>query len=663
MTQKLACGLAALTLLALPFAAAAQPAAPAAKKSASEYTVEEFFRRAEYQGMQLSPNGERLAATIPYKGRANLVVIDLKARTRNLISSFESMDVGTFYWINNDRLCMRVAETQDVSGAFNYRGTYCVDHDGQNLRDFTKLGVQFRPIGDFRGNSMLVGFTERSRDSLDGFRFDTLTGKYEIVTRASPGDVAEWTADRDGVVRIAVSDPERKSKSDLRKRVVWYRDSADAKWEKVSEFDTLAGIPLGDYWLPVAFDYDNKTLYVAGRIGGRDRAAIYKYDTATRKVGDLMFEDPLVDVEGGLIFSRSQKKLLGVRYQAGKPVTRWLDDDINRIQAAIDATFKGTENELRIPVDSNDRLLVYSYSDQNPGFYHLFDRKKNSVEELVKTREWLDPKLMPTRKPITYKARDGRIIPAYLTLPAGGVAKNLPLIVNVHGGPQVRGYYYNSNWGRWPDAEFFGSRGYAVLEPEPRGSTGYGFGLWKAGWKQWGLAAQDDINDGALALVEQGVVDKSRMCVFGGSYGGYASAEAAARDSGFWKCAAPFVAVTDLFLLQSVTYTDIASGDYQDTDFLRMVGDPRADKDMMTKSSPALNGDKVKIPVFIAMGGDDVRVPEVHGAAFYNAVTRGGGGPIEYKVYTGEGHGFNKDANVFDFYKRLDKFFADNLKK
>jgi dipeptidyl aminopeptidase/acylaminoacyl peptidase len=125
----------------------------------------------------------------------------------------------------------------------------------------------------------------------------------------------------------------------------------------------------------------------------------------------------------------------------------------------------------------------------------------------------------------------------------------------------------------------------------------------------------------------------------------------------------PYLAVTDLFLLQGITYTDIAQGDYQETDFLRLIGDPRTDRDMMTKSSPARNGDKVKIPVFLAMGGADVRVPEVHGADFYNAVTKAGGGPIEYKVYSGEAHGFNKDANVFDFYKRVEKFFADNLKK
>lgn len=641
--------------LLVPFAAAAQ-------KTAADYTVEQLFRRAEYQNMVLSPNGERLAATIPYKGRANLVVIDLGKRTRSLITSFESQDVGAFYWVNSDRLCMRVAETQEVTGAFNYRGTYCVDHDGQNLKDFTARGAAFNRIAAFNDNSanMIVGMRERTRDSLDAYRIDTFSGANKIVTQDSPGDVSRWVFDHNQVARIAVSDPERKSKTALTQRVVWYRDSADSKWEKLFEYDTVAGRPIAEYFSPIAFDYDNTTLYVSGN-PGRDKAAIYKYDTKARKLGPLMFEHPLVDVSGGLIFHRAEKKLLGIQFEADKPVVRWLDPDMDRIQKALDATFPNHLNTIQLPADSMDRALVFSSSDTDPGTYYLFDRKRNGVEELMKTREWLDPKLMAERKFIKYKARDGREIPAYLTIPRASDGKNLPLIVHVHGGPSVRGYYWES-WGRWIDAQFFASRGYAVLEPEPRGSTGFGMDHYKSGWKQWGLTAQDDINDGALYLAAQGIADKSRMCIIGASYGGYASAEAAARDSDLWKCAVPYLAVTDLFMLQGITYTDVAQGDYQETDFLRLIGDPRADKAMMTKSSPALNGGQVKIPVFLAMGGADIRVPEVHGASFYKAV-KDSGGKIEYKVYDGEAHGFNKDANVFDFYKRVEAFFAENLKK
>ena len=656
MTPQLIRGLLAL--------AAALPLTVAAQKKASDYSIQEFFRRAEYQNMQLSPKGDRLAATIPFKGRANLVVIDLAKRTRSVISSFETMDVGQFYWVNDNRLCMRVAESQDVTGAFNYRGTYCVDQDGQNLRDFTKLGATMVPLRSLADGSddMIVAYPGRTRDSLDAYRLNTKTGRDQILTRDSPGDVTRFVADNKGAVRIAVSMPERKSKGEMRKAEVWYRDADDAKWQKIADHDTVAGNFANEGFDPVAFDFDDTTLYVSANPGGRDRMAIYKYDTRARKLGERMFEDPLVDVEGGLVFSRAQKKLMGIRFDSDKPVTRWVDDDLERIQKAVDATFRTTVNEIRLPQDSMDTALIFSYSDTNPGFYHLFNRKANGVEELVKTRSWIDPAAMSERKFVKYKARDGREIPAYVTIPKGTSGKNLPLIMHVHGGPAARGYHWTS-WGRWPDAQFFASRGYVVMEPEPRGSTGFGVDHWKSGWKQWGQTAQDDLNDGAMYLVKEGIVDKDRMCIVGGSYGGYASAMAAARDSGFWKCAAPYVAVTDLFLLQSVTYSDTAQmSDYLDTDFMRVVGDPRSDKAMFTKYSPALHGEDVKIPVFLAMGGADVRVPEVHGAAFYNAVSKAGG-KIEYKVYNGEAHGFNKDENVWDFYSRLEKFFAENLKK
>jgi dipeptidyl aminopeptidase/acylaminoacyl peptidase len=303
---------------------------------------------------------------------------------------------------------------------------------------------------------------------------------------------------------------------------------------------------------------------------------------------------------------------------------------------------------------------VLSFSDVDPGMFHLLDREKVSIEPLMKTREWLDPALMSERKFITYKARDGLTIPAWVTIPRNSSGKNLPLIVHVHGGPWARVYSGASQWGR-PDAQFFASRGYVVLEPEPRGSLGFGKEHYTKSFRQWGLTMQDDITDGALHLVKEGIVDKSRMCLFGGSYGGYASAMGVVKDPELWKCAAPFIAVTDLFLLQGASYTDAA--DFGESEyFKKMVGDPRADKEMLTRSSPALNGSRVKAPVLLAMGSEDVRVPMVHGTAFRDAV-KSGGGKVEFVVYDGEAHGWNKDENVFDFYRRLEKFFAENLRK
>jgi dipeptidyl aminopeptidase/acylaminoacyl peptidase len=643
-----------------------------AQKKPGDVPVESFFRRPDFANMRLSPNGQRLAAAAPLKGRANLVVIDLDKKSRQIITDFSSLDVGDFYWVNNDRLCLQVADGQDVSGEFNYRGTYCIDADGGNIRNFTKLGVAdpgsttggyriITPLAQVHDASgdIIVEMSIRSRYSSDVYRFNTRTGRYRLLTDDSPGDVQRWVLDRNHVARVAVSQPEIKTAGETSKRTVWYRDSASAKWEKLHETEMVGSLAVKGSFEPIAFDYDNATLYVSSN-QGEDKESIYRYDTGARKLGERLFRHPLIDLDSGLVFSDTAKKLVGLRYDAEMPATIWLDPAMERVQKSVDAALPKTVNQISIPSETDDRALVFAQSDVDPGSYYLLDRKKPAVEMLAKTREWIDPSLMAERRFIKYTARDGLEIPAWITIPKGG-GRNLPLIVNIHGGPWVRGYS-GIEWGRWPEAQFFASRGYLVLEPEPRGSTGYGRKLYSSAFKQFGQAMQDDITDGALYLVKEGLADKSRMCLHGGSYGGYATAMGLAKDPDLWKCGSPFVAVTDLALWQNAPYSDTASESYFfQTDFRKLVGDSSADREMFSKYSPALQADRIKAPVLITMGSGDMRVPQVHGDNFVSAL-RSAGKKVEYVIYKGEGHGYNKDENVFDFYKRLEKFFAEHLK-
>ena len=233
--------------------------------------------------------------------------------------------------------------------------------------------------------------------------------------------------------------------------------------------------------------------------------------------------------------------------------------------------------------------------------------------------------------------------------------------MSIHGGPWVRSYH-GVQWGRWPDAQFFASRGYAVLEPEPRGSLGFGARHFLSSFKQWGLAMQDDITDGALHLIKEGIVDKGRMCLFGGSYGGYASLQGLVKDPDLWRCASSYVAVTDLELLQSVSWSDTArASDYFETDFKRRVGDRELDRAQFNATSPAKNADRIRAAVMLTMGIQDQRVPVIHGTTMRDAMAKAGK-PLEYNTYTNEAHGFNGHENVVDFYTRTERFFAKHLK-
>jgi dipeptidyl aminopeptidase/acylaminoacyl peptidase len=506
---------------------------------------------------------------------------------------------------------------------------------------------------------MIIAMRLRSRYSQDLYAFDTRSGKYDLLTDDSPGDVIGWVLDWKDVPRVAVSQPEVRTASEKNVRTVWYRDGRDSPWRKLFETEMIGRFAVAGDFDPLAFDFDGRTLYVSAS-NGEDKAAIYAYDTQARKLGERVFRHPLIDLGGDLVFDRPGRKLLGLRYSAEMPSVVWTDPRMGRLQAAIDKALPDTVNAISLPEDKGERALVFAQSDRDAGTYYLLDTAKLKLEELARTREWLDPKLMAERRFIRYPARDGLTIPAWVTVPKGG-GKNLPLVVNIHGGPWVRGYE-GISWGRWPDAQFFASRGYVVLEPEPRGSIGYGRKLFSSSFKQWGQAMQDDITDGALYLAKEGLVDKSRMCLFGGSYGGYASAMGVVKDPDLWKCAVPFVAVTDLILFQNATYSDISMLSYFfQTDFRKMVGDSDDDREMFVKYSPARNAGRVKAAVLVAMGSDDFRVPQAHGDKFVSAL-ESAGRKVEYVVYRGEGHGFNKDENVFDFYRRVEKFFAEHLK-
>jgi dipeptidyl aminopeptidase/acylaminoacyl peptidase len=263
---------------------------------------------------------------------------------------------------------------------------------------------------------------------------------------------------------------------------------------------------------------------------------------------------------------------------------------------------------------------------------------------------------MPTRQPVHYSARDGLDIPAYLTLPKGKEPKNLPLVLLAHGGPWVHG----AVWAWSAEPAYLASLGYAVLEPAFRGSTGWGTKLETAGWKQWGRGMQDDLNDGVDWLVRQGIVDPKRVCIMGASYGGYAVLMGLARDPDRWRCGIEYVGVTDINLLFDVTWSDASNSDYIRYTAKELIGDPDKDAAMFKAASPLENAAKIKAPVLMAYGGEDYRVPLVHGEKMRDAL-RAQGTPVEWVVYADEGHGFLLEKNRYDFYQRVATFLAQHL--
>lgn len=656
----------------LPAAVAQNAPAP----KATPIPVEDFFRNARFAQVTLSPSGRYLAAIVPINERRNIAIIDLNETSKvSIITAFKESDVRSIAWVNDDRLVYSLIDLQrpvaDQLGA----GLFAVNRDATEYRELSPVEMRDNALGRPRGNralsnvyrsaslytvfrptqdnDIIISSTERNARFPDLFRIDTKTGRKTLITESRPGDVVEWVVDRDYVARAAVTTADKfAADKDKLKQTVWYRDSATAPWGKVVEFHPFTEPE--KQLAPVAFDYEGR-LIVSAR-NGEDRASLYYYDAAGNKLGEKVIAHKDYDVEGGLVFDYNTKKLVGVQIEGERPQQVWFDKDWATWHRMLDQALPGRVNLISRNTDAK-RLLVYSFSDKDPGKYYLFDTEKRQLVEFLAARPWIKPEQMAEMRFMRYTARDGLSIPAYLTLPPGRPAKDLPLVVLVHGGPYVRG----ETWGFDRDSQFLASRGYAVLQPDFRGSLGYGWTHYASGLKQWGLTMQDDLNDGVDALVKQGIVDRGRVCIAGASYGGYAVMMGLVRDPQVWKCGINWVGVTDLSLLTNATWSD--TNRYWDDAgewYKYAVGDASADRQRFEQTSPLRNAGKITRPVLMAYGADDQRVPIEHGERM-KAALEANKVPVEYVLYTREGHGFLLEANNIDFWKRVEAFLAKNL--
>lgn len=656
-------------LSGLCFICLAMPSAVYAQATTAALSVENLFRRAEFGAYTVSPDGHKLASLVPLKGRDNVVVIDLEKRTRTNITNFDSYDAADINWITNDRLWFRTTEGRDVGGNTRYKGSYAINIDGTDIKNIdsfrgTPAGAQLVKVLDRQTGDMIMSANLRRRDAVDLYRVNTSTNKLELLTFDSPSDTRKFLVDSKGVARFAWTT--ENPKTSLANQL-WYRADEQSKWTKLQTW--FEG---GEFWEPVAFKADGATLIVRSNVG-RDTMALYDMSVADFKLAKMLFEHPLIDLQapyGGLLMLADPNKpneaerIVGTRAAGRTLEVEWFDPELKRIQAQVDVALPGKINIFSPVVALGRRVVITSVAHDSSPRHYLFDPVKKSMEELPQSRPWLKDIPLPDRGFMPYKARDGMSIPSYVTRPKGSDGQKLPLIVNIHGGPYVRGYdalgWNASQYAM--EARFFALRGYVVLEPEPRGSTGYGRKLFTGGFGKWGEEMQDDITDGVRHLIQQGIVDPDRVCLFGGSYGGYATLQGLIREPGLFKCGLSTVAVTDLELFQETTWSDIPV-QFKSTQqwFAERVGSPGTDQDKLARNSPLRNASRIKAPVMLVMGEADDRVPLVHGTRMRDAM-KAAGVPHEFHVYVGEAHGWRKQENIVDFYKRAEAFFAKHLR-
>jgi len=625
--------------------------------------LEAYSKPSQYLNVTISPNGDYLASSSRNDdGVVLLTVLDIKKQKIISVTQGKGKEsVNTFSWLNDDRLLLTMArEVGSFETPFATGELIAMDADGKNMVILTGWRAK---SGDRRYSEVIdilpdepdailiysVDLTA-TEPYLDIYKMKVSSGRKSSQGRAPlrryRGSGANVYSDQDGnVLAMYGIDPNRDNIQTL-----MARKTVEHEWEVLFEN--------GSYepsFRPIVFLEDGKTLVGLSTIKTDTWSlATYNIDTkkhdviATHKNVDV---SPLLHSENGKI-----KEVLGVSYEYENIDTFFLEDVENKSQkrllASLMKTFKGQSVTFTSATSDNSKIVVRVGNANNSTVFYLFDTNARKLVKLAQSRPWLDELQIPESKLIKYTSRDGIEISAVLTLPVDK-SKELPFILLPHGGPHGP---YDSIANMDSDAKVLASHGYAVLQPNFRGSGGYGLPFEKLGFRNWGTTMINDMTDGTMHLVKEGIVDKSRMCVYGASYGGYAALQNVIREPDLYQCTIGFVGVYDLDMM--FVEGDIPRND-SGINYLKRVLPTGADRDFQ---SPIKNVDKIKVPVFIIQGEEDVRVPKDHAFALRDAL-EARNHPYEWMMKSGEGHGFYKPENNVERWEAMLKFLDKHTAK
>lgn len=603
--------------------------------------VENLIKPSQFLDARISPTGEHLAATVmATKDTGSLVV--LRMSDMKMTGSFKLAGksfVGGFEWANDERLIFTVAKSDGAKTNPGLTGEiYGMNFDGK--RQELLMGPRKDGKAGFledmlRGNDkfVLVRVVDRGNDegtypTLE--RMNVNTGARSIVARG-PILNASFLADADGKARFAWGDT-----VDLDQRI-YYRGPDGGEWQLVNDEASS-----GARWTPLAFAPDGKTVYIqSAQKSGPD--ALEAMDVATRE-RKLVARDDTVDPLG-LLYAFDQVQPVGVAFMDGLPRTEYFVDDLPdvKLRKSLEASFPGRWLSINSATRDGRKLVLRVRSDRNPGEFFLFDRDGNKATYLLSTREWIDAEKMAAMKPVSYAARDGLTIHGYLTLPPGSDGKNLPLVINPHGGPI--GLF--DMWAFNNEVQILAQHGFAVLQVNFRGSGNYGGAFTRAGYLQWGGGMIDDMTDGVQWAIAQGIADPKRVCIYGASYGGYAAAMALAREPDLYQCGVGYVGVYDMPMM----YT---RGDIPDRDFGRnfLAETLGSGNDALKAISPVHQVERIQDPMFIIVGNEDFRAHPEHSRAMRSALQKAGK-TVEWMERDYEGHGYFKVENNRALYNQM----------
>jgi dipeptidyl aminopeptidase/acylaminoacyl peptidase len=608
-----------------------------------------LFGNPEIAGAQISPDGKFIAFIKPYKDTRNIWVkrIDEPFEKAKLITNRTDRPIPNYFWSRDGKY---ILFTQDKGGDENFN-VYAVNPNdapkageevpiARNITDAQKIRAQIFAVPKSEPDAIYVGLNDRDPAWHDLYKVKISTGERTLISK---------NTDRlQGIIF------DNADKMRLALRVPSNGDTEILRLDPGGKSTKIYSCNLFEICSPIRFHKDNKRVYLQTNKGNPDLTQLVLLDLETGKE-EIIESDPLKRVDfDSAVFSDVTNEIIYTAYTDEKTRRYWKDKKFEADYKYLQSKLPNKEIGFVSSTNDERMWLISAYSETEPGETYLYNRDTKDLKLQYRIRDKINRTYLAPMQSITYKSSDGLEIPAYLTLPKGVPAKNLPLVVNPHGGPWAR-----SNWGYNSFAQFLANRGYAVLQPNFRASTGYGKKFLNAGNNEWGQKMQDDITWGVQHLVSQGIVDPKRVGIMGGSYGGYATLAGVTYTPDLYAAAVAIVAPSNLkTLLESIPpYWEAGR-----VIFYKRMGDPNTPEGraQMERQSPLNSADKIKTPLLVVQGANDPRVNKRESDQIVVAL-RERGFPVEYMVAPDEGHGFARPVNNMAMIAKAEKFLAKHL--
>jgi len=632
--------LATTALLAVPAAAWAQ----AEDELPPLIPIQHFFDNPEIAGAQISPNGQFVSYLKPYKEKLNVFVRQIGSSEERRMTTDTIRPVRGYFWSADGSMLLYV---QDKGGNEDFH-VYSVPIEGtatpeaKNLTPHDGVRAVIFAVPPERPGEILIGLNKRNPSLFDAYWLDVETGETRLVAE-NPGNFVGVMPDHDLQVRLAMGQNAEGGTS-------FYTRSSDEdpEWREVAAYSASETVR------PFRFHPDNRRIYAASNVGDTNLQRLVLLDLETGEVEE-MESDPEGEVDfGSAIFSDLTDELIATVYVADTVRIYPKNEQVAKDIARLRQVHGGTPNVSSSTTDESKWMVSFD-SPTDPGATYLYDRETGEAEFLFRPRPWLEPDQLANVRPVSFQARDGLAIQGYLTLPKGVAPKGLPTVLLVHGGPWAR-----DDWGYQPEAQMLANRGYAVLQVNYRGSTGYGKQFFNAAVKEFAGKMHDDLIDGVKWAVDEGIANPDLIGVYGGSYGGYATLVSLTFTPEVFACGVDYVGPSSLItLIESFPayWRPFLKGYWY-----RFVGDPSVETDLedMKKRSPLFHVDRIEDPILIVQGANDPRVTKLESDQMVVAL-RDRGIKVGYLVADNEGHGFSNADNRMALYRSMETFFGECL--